>query len=253
MKLFQYWDSPPPPPEVAAWIEGFRTRNPEFEHSLFDREAGARFIADRYGPRELAAFEACAAPAMQADYLRLCLMDCFGGLYADADFQSLQPLSSLIARAPRSMMLTWEGHVVTGFILFRRPHDPFIRACLKLATENIEARRFGNVYNATGPGILNAIRALIDPASLPVVLKAYDNPLGRRWAFPELLEHARASIVITPELAAAFRDISLMRSLDALPWLGTEQPAYKKTERHWLHWEGPLYRDAAAEGQAEAT
>ena len=242
MKLFQYWDRPEPPAEVAQWIEGFRTRNPEFEHELFDEASAAAFISQHYGPRELAAFEACARPAMQADYIRLCLLDVHGGVYVDADNQSLEPLSDLISTAPDALMFTWLGMINNGFMMFRKPHDPFVRACLALATENVEARRFRIEFTATGPGVLNAIRALIDPASLDQILAAFDNPLASQWGFPELLEIARASITVTPELTSAYNAITLMHVLTTGRWIGAEQPAYKQTDNHWITWKGDIYR-----------
>jgi hypothetical protein len=139
------------------------------------------------------------------------------------------------------MMLTWNGHIVTGLLMFRRPQDPFIKACLELATDNIEARRFDNVYNCTGPGVINAIRCLIDPGSLDDVRKAYDNPYGRNWDFPELLETARAKIEISPEIADAFGRIRLLHVLQVARWLGTPTPAYKSTPRHWLQWNGSIF------------
>ncbi len=43
------------------------------------------YIAERYGPREVAAFERCRHPAMRSDYLRMCFVLAEGGLYVDAD------------------------------------------------------------------------------------------------------------------------------------------------------------------------
>ena len=242
MKLFQYWDSPTPPAEVASWIEGFRTGNPEFEHVLFDEGSATEFIARHYGPREVAAFKACAVPAMQADFIRLCAMDVHGGVYVDADNQSIKPLSELIAQAPRSMMFTWMGMVNNGFLLFRDPHDPFVRACLALTVENIEARRFETEFTSTGPGVFNAIRGLIDPATLTAVRAAFDNPMASAWGFEELLQIAAASVPLTPVLVEAYGAVTLINALAASPWIGADQPAYKETTRHWLRWTGPIYR-----------
>jgi|WetSurMetagenome_2_1015567.scaffolds.fasta_scaffold22181_3 hypothetical protein len=245
MKLFQYWNTPDPPAEVAAWIEGVRRLNPEFDHVLLNESTAAEFIAAHYGPRETAAFSACAVPAMQADYLRLCLIDVLGGFYLDADFEALSPISELIADAPHAMMLTWGGHVVTGFMMFRKPGNPFIRACLELATDNIETRRLDNVYNCTGPGVVNAIRILVEPEAIDEIIKAYDNPHGREWRVPRLVEVARERTRVTPEMVHAFREIKLMHTLQTARWLGTPKPAYKSTSQHWLHWTGSIFRDPA--------
>jgi hypothetical protein len=243
MKLFQFWDQVEPPAEVARWIDGFRTNNPEFEHVLLNEATATGFIEQHYGAREVAAFRACAMPAMQADYVRLCAIDTFGGVYVDADNQSLEPLSGLIERAPHALMLTWTGLINNAFLMFRRPNHPFIQACLALTTENIERRRFKVENTATGPGVVNAVRAVIAPEAIPEMAAAYDNPVCSGWGFLELVEHARALIAPTPELVDAYRAATIMHTLSARPWLGSEQPAYKATPRHWINWEGPIYRE----------
>jgi len=56
-----------------------------FELRMFCDESAAAYIAERYGRREVAAFERCRHPAMRSDYFRLCFVLADGGLYVDAD------------------------------------------------------------------------------------------------------------------------------------------------------------------------
>ena len=210
MKLFQYWDCTSPPTEVAGWIDGFRTRNLEFEHVLINAETAADLIADAHGARELAAFKACAVPAMQADYLRLCAICTFGGVYVDADVQSLAPLSDLVAQAPSSLILTYNNLFNNAFLMFREPQDAFIKACLALSTDNIETRRFNVVFTATGPGVLNAVRAILAPSSLPAILPTFNNYVTCQWGFDDLLRRACELIDPTPRLIADFRAMTVL-------------------------------------------
>ena len=140
MKLFQYWDTGEPPPEVDAWIESFRTKNPEMRHRLYDRGAASWFIGKHFGERERRAFDACAIPSTQSDYFRLCAIIRSGGIYVDADLECVRPLASLVATAPHSLMLMWDLQLVHSFMMYRAPSDPFLCACLELATRNIEDR-----------------------------------------------------------------------------------------------------------------
>ncbi len=243
MKLFQYWDDPQPPDEVAEWIEGFRTRNPEFRHRLYHRDKASWFIGKHFGEREQRAFDSCAVPSMQSDYFRYCAIERLGGVYADADYQSREPLARLLGKAPKALLLEWRGQWVGGLMMFRAAHDPFVRACRELTTRNIEERRFENAFTATGPGVINALRLLFDPAAEAEIMKGLDNPYGRTWRFPELAEEVREHMAITPELRDAFERITILHHLEVERWIGTAQPAYKKTARHWLHWQGPAYRE----------
>jgi hypothetical protein len=52
---------------------------------MFCDMSAASYIAERFGPRERAAFERCRHPAMRSDYLRMCVVLSEGGLYVDAD------------------------------------------------------------------------------------------------------------------------------------------------------------------------
>ena len=243
MKLFQFWDTPEPPAEVKGWMDGFRTLNPGLEYVRFDTDSAAGFIAQHHGPREVAAFRACAVPAMQADYMRLCALDVLGGVYLDADSQCRQPLDGVLDLAPRSLLTTWLGLLNNALMLFRKPHDPFVGACLRLATKNIEERRFSTTFTAAGPGVLNAIRALIEPDALPEIAACFDNPICETWGFSDLLEHARASVEVTPELVEAYRSITLVHALAISPWIGSDAPSYKETDRHWLNWTGSIYQE----------
>ena len=244
MKIFQYWDGPNPPAEVATWIRGVAAGNPDFEHVLFDEQSAAAFIERHFGVRQAAAFKVCAVPAMQADVIRLCAILVHGGVYIDADNQSLRPLRELIDGAPYALMFTWMGMLNNGFLWFKEARNLFLQTCLDLTFDNIEARRFKTEFTSTGPGVFNALRALIDPETLPEVLHAFDNPTCKEWNFAELLEHVRATVEITPALCQSYKSITLMNALAASPWIGALQPAYKETSRHWLNWTAPIYRDA---------
>ena len=238
--FFQYWDQPEPPEEVAGWIAGFAEMNPDYDHQLFSEQRAAHFIAQHF--RERAAFEACAVPAMQADYFRLCAIITAGGLYVDADNQCLQPFSTLLDPVPHALMLTWTGLINNAFIMFRQPRSPFLEACLHLATDNIEHRRFTVENTSTGPGVINAVRAVLDPDALPQMWTAFDNDFCRDWGFMDLVEIARRLIQPDEALRADFAALTLRHTLDTLPWMGSEQPRYKQTERHWVNWRTEIYR-----------
>lgn len=242
MRLYQYWNDPSPPPDVLSDIEGIRSANPELDYQLLNEATAEAFIALHYGSIEVEAFKACGHPAMQADYLRLCLMDSVGGLYLDADLQSGAPLASMLGDVPHGLLSTWNGLVGNGVLMFRQPRHPYIRACLALATDNIANRRFSNVLVATGPGVFNVVQWLIEPRIRPVMEYLVINSDWRLWGWFELLDHARRLIEPTPELCAAFAGLTRMDTATMSAWLVPTQPAYKATDRHWMRWTQDIYR-----------
>ncbi len=252
MKLYQYWDTGEPPPEVAGWIDGFRSMNPDMQHRLFDRGRASWFIGKHVGARERRAFDACAVPSMQSDVFRLCAVKRSGGLYVDADFRCLQPLAGLLSQAPHGMIASWDGELVHNFMLIRPPADPFIEACLRLCVLNIEAGDIPSAYTATGPGVLNALQAVIRPKRADALLAKMDNPLQRDWLFAEVVERARREFTVTDTLRRSFGAITAVPKSTLRPWVAKTEPAYKETGRHWLNWRGSIYADPAATGAKPA-
>lgn len=246
MLLFQYWDAPDPPAQIAEWMGLVRRRTPGLEHRLFDRATAAELIAVRLGPRQLAAFEACAVPAMQADYFRLCALDALGGVYLDADSQPRRPLGPFLACAPEALLITFGGYIMTGVLMFRTAKNPFVGALLELATRNIEDRCFSSVFTTTGPALADAVRALVDPRWLTAI-QARDDREDQDIRFGQLLDRARAIVPVTPDLISAFRGVTLVRIVDAVRWVGTPiEPDYKLGARHWRNWSGPIFRESVA-------
>lgn len=248
MRLFQYWDSGEPPDEVAGWIDGFRVRNPDFKHMLLNRDSASWFIGKHLGARERRAFEQLLVPSMQSDYLRTCALLRFGGVYADADLQCLRPLAGLIERAPRTFLLVFDHHIANGLLAVRRPDDAYLRACFEFATRNIELRRFADMsprflaaHAVAGPDVYTGICRLVDPSP------PGEDPLSLAPPAPAVARALQAEVEVTPELREAVLGCTRTHVFSAAPWIGTEQPAYKQTERHWMKWPGAIYSDEGSE------
>lgn len=85
--LVRFWNDPRDvPPDVRKCLESWDALLDEgFAFRMFGDASAAAYIAERYGPRERAAFARCRHPAMRSDYLRICFVLAEGGLYVDAD------------------------------------------------------------------------------------------------------------------------------------------------------------------------
>jgi hypothetical protein len=85
--LVHFWHDPSDvPPDVGSCLRSWGAlRHEGFVFRMFGDDSAAAYIAERYGPREVAAFARCRHPAMRSDYLRLCFVLADGGLYVDAD------------------------------------------------------------------------------------------------------------------------------------------------------------------------
>lgn len=85
--LVRYWhDLSDVPSDVGSCLQSWDTlRDEGFAFQMFGDASAASYIAERYGPREVAAFACCRHPAMRSDYLRMCFVLADGGVYVDAD------------------------------------------------------------------------------------------------------------------------------------------------------------------------
>jgi hypothetical protein len=163
------------------------------EQIVFDECSAEEFIAATHGPREAAAFRACGAPAMQADYLRYCAIHIHGGMYADANFTCRRNLQGLLGRSVQGVFFgrqdpvpevlstayRWQRpvgafRVVTnGLFGFGEAEHPLPGLAVKAATANIENRvadGFGSVWVTTGPGIFTSIYLLHELGSIEAFL-----------------------------------------------------------------------------------
>ena len=243
MKLFQYWDTGEPPQDVAGWVEGFRVKNPEMQHRLYDRDRASWFIGKHFSERERRAFDALAVPAMQADYFRLCALVAKGGVWFDADCLPGRPLSTLIARAPSLLLVLLDGAIINSTLIARRPGSPFLTACLGAATRIIEGRLFGDairliaVPSVAGPGLLTAAWFV----GAPEWPRA--GPLGRCPDPPPVWSVAERLIDASPAFRASVSAATFLHLYTVEKWGRPTAPSYKDGPRHGMRWQGSVYLD----------
>ena len=162
-QIVQYWHTSPPP-EVSELMETWRLSSAEgFDYLLFDDETALEFIREHFDTRTVAAYMACAVPAMKADFFRICALLVRPGLYADADMRrtgkgkrpfflrdTSTPLMPFYDRLERGVLFKRESRIANSFIIIKKREDPLLKAILANAIDNIEKRISNNVYLVTG-------------------------------------------------------------------------------------------------------
>mgnify|MGYP002651404477 CR=1 FL=1 len=205
--LVQFWDdSRSIPSDVQACIETWAPLDDAgFTRMLFDDQSARGFITEHFDSRHVAAFEACAHPAMRADYFRLCFILRHGGVYIDADDEyqgvSLEPLiedgrlrlqalcynvlsdsMSDPALALGSDEADDQIFYVNNNPLIASANHPVIAAALERATDALNGRigSIRDIQSLTGPGNLTA--SLVQyAADLDVAGKEYDFEILTTW------------------------------------------------------------------------
>lgn len=238
--ITQYWHTETIPTEVLQLIETFRAHNPNCRHILFNETTAEDFIAAHFSQREIAAFRACAVPAMQADYLRYCALLVHGGVYADADMICLRSLGPLIAQVENAEFFRKRnGNVPNGFFIVRSPGHELLRFALEVATQNIEERFINHVWTATGPGIVTVLYHLSQGNLVDLQDRLSTSPGGNR-------DLARLIEVVRIEAGGRIHTILDGVRVSPISKLHTyavaRETEYKESPTHWLNWPGSIYR-----------
>jgi len=184
--LVRFWHDPSDlPPDVRKCLGRWDAlRDEGFAFRMFGDVSAAAYIAERYGPRECAAFARCRHPAMRSDYLRMCFVLAEGGLYVDADdvlldggweevFRDgtlkLQPLcydvtvgGMVPASELRRIDLPMDGRIfyVNNNPIAAPAGHPVLRQALARATDSLLGDEPApEIQSTTGPGNLTAVLA----------------------------------------------------------------------------------------------
>ncbi|MEM6624980.1 MAG: glycosyltransferase [Pseudomonadota bacterium] len=201
--IFQFWDTVPPPPDVAremaAW-SGLASK----KYACFSAEKAIRFFAENIGDTEAKLLRACPHPAIQSDFFRLGKLMVDGGIYVDADAR-MRALFSGVYRNLGDRTLLWfrtraaEMTIVNGFIV-SPPGGAFVQAAFKVACRRLAAGEKLHVFDYAGP-------TLVTQAAL------------------RLFERNRLGDVATLSDGYVARHI-----------LGQVDAAYKRDARNWRRW-----------------
>jgi Glycosyltransferase sugar-binding region containing DXD motif len=155
LPVVQYWHCERVPELVVESMATFEACNPGRRHVVFHETSAERFIAEHFTDREVAAFRACAVPAMQADYFRYCAIHALGGLYSDVGWRCVSDLQPLLPTPSRGkLFLAPAGNIINGVFAFGSPGHLLLELTLEVATANIERRISDRVYFTTGVPIL---------------------------------------------------------------------------------------------------
>lgn len=170
--IHQTWKSERVPPRFRAWRETWRKRHPEWSHRLWTDDDNRRFIGERY-EWFLPYYDAYDEHIMRVDAVRYFILDYYGGVYVDLDFECLRPLDAYLEG--KSLVLGCEppahvAHILRGKIK-REPLDYLVCNALMASVARhpfwghvhqmlVKERERGDVLEKTGPFFLTrAVRS----------------------------------------------------------------------------------------------
>lgn len=143
--IHQIWLGSPVPEKFMAFMESWKIYHPDWEYRLWDDAALAMLPM-----HNKSLYESSTNYGERSDIARYEILNLFGGLYVDVDYEALQPIDPVHERydfyigiQPLDVHLV---HLGTGLI-GAAPGHPLIRA----AVEGIAQQSTKQVISRTGP------------------------------------------------------------------------------------------------------
>jgi len=154
--IFQFWDTETPPKDVLREMNKWRNLAKDTGYFRFNARSGLGFLEEHFGEDEIGLFENAIHPAVQSDFLRLCVLKIKGGIYVDADTKVSACFPSLLpSLAPATLWFrTSMAHcrIQNGFLAFKPGHT-FVDAMLNKTIERLSADSGESILNMSGPGM----------------------------------------------------------------------------------------------------
>lgn len=248
LPLIQYWNDESVPDDVEVLFARMRDHNPDLQQMVFSQRTAKAFIETHLGAREVAAFETCAVPAMQADYFRYCAVHVLGGFYCDADCYcagSISPLLDADGFLIESMAMP--ETLNNNLFAFKEPGHLFPKLAMEIATAAIENRLSENVSAVTGPFVFNLLWRAFKRGSLDAWLRQAEGSSGlrgERKGVERQVEAIRFAVGDDSRLSSAFDGVRVVEWADILDVItpGSNKLGYKETGNHFVNWQGSIYR-----------
>ncbi len=190
--IHQTWKDADLPPAWQKWAESWRLHHPGWGYRLWTDADNRAFLQEHY-PWFLPVYDGYPEPIMRADAIRYFLLDHFGGLYVDLDFECLKPVSGLLEG--RELVLGCEPEVHTRLLLARQRGFARIVGNAFIASRPghplwghvhrrlVGAHKLPGTLDTTGPFFLTrAVDSAPEPESITVV--------GPEALYPEVSPYA---------------------------------------------------------------
>mmetsp|Transcript_23988 Transcript_23988/g.43901 ORF Transcript_23988/g.43901 Transcript_23988/m.43901 type:complete len:747 (-) Transcript_23988:4116-6356(-) len=158
-QIVQYWHSPDLPDDIARMVGTWQAAN-GYEHTLYSREMARKLLHRDFGPKWVRAFQMANTATEEADFLRLCLVARYGGVYADADDILEGDLDGLLECGTGAVLhlAHFGGNVGNNFFAARAGH-PLIVMAAQSVRQALLTRSNESVWQKAGPGLLTRMTA----------------------------------------------------------------------------------------------
>jgi mannosyltransferase OCH1-like enzyme len=152
------------PERLQQVLENGESYHPHMQQVYLNDTTDCESFLKDYDPSLLDAYHTLIPGAYKTDLVRLCLLEKYGGAYADMSMTFLQSLSFLHSHESKDLVLVndinfrhdQKGVGITNGFMMTRAHHPVLTAMIRHIHSNLANRYYGeSSLDVTGP---NAIR-----------------------------------------------------------------------------------------------
>ncbi len=137
------------PPDAARLIETWKEMHPGWIIKVWtDKDV------EPFRLRNKQAFDLSVNFGQKSDIFRYEILDRFGGVYVDVDFECLKPFDSLHKSCEFYAGVTHENDHLYNGLMGAKPGHPLIKACIENLTSSGEQFDGVLIMNQTGPRLL---------------------------------------------------------------------------------------------------
>ena len=129
-----------------------------YEYRFMDNDGtAAAFIKADYPADVYDRYIRLQIGAAKADFWRLLVLQKHGGVYLDLDANLIWPLGSILRPHDRELYILMKNGMKSNYFIASKPDNDLLKEMIALVMHNIDENSISNVYELTGPGILDQV------------------------------------------------------------------------------------------------
>jgi mannosyltransferase OCH1-like enzyme len=134
-----------------------RLLSPTYEYRFMDTAQRSAFVQRSCSPEIFEAYSKLQFGAAQADLWRILILREYGGVYLDIDAHLAWPLGLTIDVEKTELYITHRGGELSNYLIASEARNPHLDLIVEAILENISRRSSDNVFELTGPRVLQRI------------------------------------------------------------------------------------------------
>ncbi len=139
-----------------------RMMAPSYEYRFMDDAAQAEFVRTCFPGTIFEAYSKLRIGAARADLWRVLVLQKFGGVYLDIDAHVVWPLGYIIKPSYEELYIRHRDQGLSNYFIASVKDNPHLDSVVAAIVDNITHARTSNVFELTGPAVLNRMLAPYD-------------------------------------------------------------------------------------------